>query len=401
MKNQAKLFETISQEAIMAIAVFDPVGGRCVFINRLAREWLELGFEGEEDIPLTLDDLVYKDEVGDPRLARPLSREMLGAEGLFQDVIVQKTTGQRFIANVGLRRLSFEDGSERLLVMFQDISIQKKLQREIQAKQEEIRKAYVELLEQNRQLKELDQAKDKFIALTTHELRTPLSAIVATAEVLKLKLHETPDQQDEFIQAIYEQGLHLMELVNDILDFAKIRAGKMEFFVEQADVLEIIRKCLGNFEHMASQQNVTLNLETPATPLLAWVDILRFKEVVSNVINNAIKFNREGGRVDIAFTVDEESLRIAVADTGRGIPAAKLHHVFNEFETVENVARHHKGTGLGMPISKRYMMSMGGNLSLESTENVGTVFYIDIPTTKVLDESMYGSRGDVWADLAS
>lgn len=421
MGDSNRFFEIIAQEAIMGIIAFGEEMKECLYINRLARELLEVPMqdetpplrEGDSLIPLRADELfpTVDERAG---LARPFSEDMLSREGLSQDVLLRKKNGHPMIANVGIKHVKFDDGIRAFLVMFQDITIQKKLQREVQSKQEEIHKAFNEILEQNKQLKELDHAKDKFIALTTHELRTPLAAIVATADVLELGLHESDTQRDELIHTIHEQGLHLMELINDILDFAKIRAGKMDYYVERVELAPLIAKLAANFDPMAAQARVTVEMrETPvpvsAAPgagqrwgaIHAYADVLRLKEIVNNVINNSIKYNRPGGRVTISIEEREGFARIIVSDTGPGIAPDKIKHVFNEFETVGNLARHHKGTGLGMPISKRLAQAMGGDLTLESEEGVGTSFFIDVPTQKVLAEECYRSRPDVGDDLAA
>jgi signal transduction histidine kinase len=389
------ILQIIAEEAIMGIAVFDS-SGKCIYLNKLGREVLEIAAEG--DFELVLGDIIAEDRTG---LARGFKLELLQHEGLYQDIFMRKKNGHMLLANVGVKHAILEHVGDVHMVMFQDITIQKKLQREVQAKQDEINKAYQELLEQNKQLRELDLAKDKFIALTTHELRTPLSAIVATAEVLTLKLYESDVQKEEFIQTIHDQGLHLMELVNDILDFAKIRAGKMDFYVEQVDLRPLVKRLVTNFDHMASANEVTMSVVVPDEPVLAWTDVLRLKEVVNNVVNNAIKYNRSGGSVTITVAKGDGSARVTVSDTGHGIPADKIKHVFNEFETVGHVATHHKGTGLGMPISRRLMQNMGGGLTLASVPGEGSSFYIDVPTDKVLSEDMYRSRPDSWGDQAA
>ena len=381
----------------MGIAVFEASGAhRCLYVNRLARELLEVS-STQDAVDLKFEEITAEDR---PGMALGLKREMLENEGLYQDIIMRKKNGHMLLANCGIKHAATADGSLRL-IMFQDVTIQKKLQREVQAKQDAINQAYADLLLQNEQLKELDLAKDKFIALTTHELRTPLSAIVATAEVLTMELYESPEQKEEFIRTIHEQGLHLMELVNDILDFAKIRAGKMDFFVEQIELAPLLKKLTANFDQMASQNQIHMSVESPSTPIQAYADVMRMKEVVNNVLSNAIKYNREKGSVFISISLREKMVRVTIRDTGNGIPADKIKHVFNEFETVGNVATHHKGTGLGMPISKRLMQNMGGDLSLESVVGEGTSFYIDIPVDKVLSEEMYRSRPDAWGDQAA
>lgn len=394
-------FEVLAQEAIMGIMAFELKSHRCIYGNLLAREILDLPIDGDpKRAPdLGLSDLYPEEARGN---LRPFSEEIVKREGLTQDVLVRKHQGPPFIADVGVRRIQAAGCDPLLLVMFQDITFQKKLQRELTVKQDEIRKAYTELLEQNRQLRDLDRAKDQFIALTSHELRTPLSAIVATAEVLQLKLYETAEQRDEFVSSIYEQGLHLMELVNDVLDFAKIRAGKMDFYIERKDVRPVLTKLLDGFGNMAEQSRVTLSMDLPETESLCYFDLIRLKEIFNNVLSNAIKYNKkDGGAAHVSVSKVESFVRVTVADTGQGIPAEKTEHVFNEFETIGNVARHHRGTGLGMPISKRLAEGMGGRLTLESEVGVGTRFFIDLPIEKVLAEEHYRSRPDAWGDLVS
>ena len=395
----SEISEIVAQEAILAILAFESETGSCIFANHLAKEWLELGMKGGESSSLLLTDLLYTGEPLATRSARPLSKEMLESEGLFQDVVLQKQSGQRMIANVGVRRIEGADGTTRVLLMFQDITIQKKLQREIQAKQEEIHRAHSELVEQNRQLQELDEAKDKFIALTTHELRTPLSALVATADLLRRKLYSDDSQRDQLVETIAEQGDHLMNLVNDILDFAKVRAGKMEFFVEPVSLETLLKKVHRSFTSLAQQSGVQLKFAGVDARTI-YVDALRFREVLANVINNAIKYNRTGGWVDVAVINEDARVLVRIQDSGIGIPKEKMHHVFNEFETVGRLSGHHRGTGLGMPISKRYMNAMGGQMTVESEEGVGTTFIIEVPTERVLDEKMYGTRGDWQKDFA-
>ena len=398
---RSSLLEIIAEEAITGVMAFDVKSGQSIFLNRCAREALELGIDGDNKgvITVSLKDLFSTDR----RLnMTPFTQEMLGYDGYYQNVVMRKRDGGAIVVNLDVKHIEADGLPDRKLIMFEDITLQKKLQREIEVKQEQINQSFEEILEQNRQLKELDLAKDRFIALTTHELRTPLSAIVATAEVLDMKLYEGDQQRDEFIKTIHEQGLHLMELVNDILDFAKIQAGKMELYIEQFDPIPLITKLATGFDHMAVQAKVSIQIQKPEQPTLVYGDILRLKEVVNNVVSYAIKYNKANGQVNISFMAyqnqDKRYLRIVIADTGQGIPANKLHHVFNEFETVGNVSRHHKGTGLGMPISKRLMNAVGGELSLESVEGQGSTFFVDIPLDKVLGEDLYRSRSEAWSD---
>ena len=396
---------------MMGLMIFSLPERHCIFMNKTAKETLEIPSMGGAETPEFHLERMFPD--GSSQNFRALSEEVTHHDGFFQDLLLRKTNDMTLVANVGVKHLESDNNEPILLLMFQDITLQKKLQREVQVKQNEIHQAFTELLQQNKQLKELDHAKDKFIALTTHELRTPLSAIVATAEVLVLKLYDDEKQKDEFIQTIYEQGLHLMELVNDVLDFAKIRAGKMDYFVELQSLLPILETIGETYEHMADQAKVKLVMNLPRELQDCYFDSLRMREVINNVVSNSIKYNRPNGEVRVSVgpyqleqtidgqIVEKKMLRLTIEDTGQGIPPDKAHAVFNEFETVGNVSKHHKGTGLGMPISRRLMQAMGGDLSFESEVGVGSKFFIDIPLEKILADNMYGARPDRSDDLAA
>lgn len=390
------LTQAIVDEAIMGILAFELPKQTLVFANRMAEELLEIAPMQITNYTLSslfAEDLSNKEHKG-------FSSEFVGLEGLFPDILVRKFNGQVFVASLGVKKVSLESG-EFLILMLQDVTLRKKLQRELTLKQNEIRTAYEELLKQNQQLKELDVAKDRFIALTAHELRTPLSAMVASAEVLKLGLYDNEEQLKEFISIISEQGLRLQELIDDILDFAKIQAGKMDFYLEQSDRFSILSELAVHFQSFAEPRRIRLYLVQPVTPLTCYFDSLRLRQVLSNIIGNAVKYNVEDGEVTIWGEIKPGIVKILVRDTGPGIPENQAHAVFNEFETIGNVVQHHKGTGLGMPISKKLMEGMGGKIQFESEVGIGTTFWIELPTTKVLSNDLYRPRPSGIGDLAS
>ncbi|USN47838.1 MAG: HAMP domain-containing histidine kinase [Pseudobdellovibrionaceae bacterium] len=395
-----EIYQLIASEAIMGILAVNESSLEIIYFNRLADHLLE------PPMSKSLDQMKISDFFPEPAVSQGehrlhlLDKQILEMEGLFQDVVVKKSTGQNFIASVGVKKATL-NSSPVLLLMFQDTTIQKKLQRDLLAKQQEIKSAYEELLTQNKQLLELDVAKNRFIALTTHELRTPMSAIVATAEVLHMKFYDTQEEQDEFVEMIYQQGQHMLELINDILDFAKIQAGRMDFFVSEQDIAQLVAGQVETLEGMAEHSKITLHFEAPKAPVACYYDDVRIKQVLSNIINNAIKYNNEGGSVNIWIDENEEKVTVYVKDTGKGIPKDQQAKVFNEFETLGKVALHSKGTGLGMPISKRLIEGMGGTISLESEPGVGSTFWIEVPKTKVLAEDCYRDRPDINGDLAA
>ncbi|MCB0408304.1 MAG: HAMP domain-containing histidine kinase, partial [Bdellovibrionales bacterium] len=376
-----KLYNVIADEAILAFLAFEKKSGKCLYLNKLARELFQLSLENPEE-NIQISNLFVNDQHDS---IRSFNSELLEHEGLYQDVLIHKHSGHKFIGNIGVKEICYENYEIQLL-MIQDITIQKKLQREITAKQVEIKSAYEELLKQNRQLKELDLAKNRFIALTTHELRTPLSAMIASAELLKLGLYDTDEERNEFITMIYDQGLHLSALVNDILDFAKIQAGKMDYYIQQGSPQKIIEEIIEGLEPMAEKDKIQLQLTTSQDLMSCYFDDVRLKQVVTNIITNAIKYNKSQGWVKIWLEKSEKEVTLYVEDSGKGIPEDQVSKVFDEFETLGKVSLHHQGTGLGMPISKRLIEGMGGSIHLKSEVGTGTKFWITIPIEKVLKE---------------
>ena len=395
----SELFETIVNEAFMGFVAWNTSTNSCVFANSIAKQQLEIPMDQDCDA-ISLDSWVPPQQKvrGD---FRPFSTDLLNHEGFYQDIMISKANGMYFIANMGVKHSTIE-GSNYVVLMIQDVTLQKKLQRDITAKQAEIKSAYEELIRQNSQLKELDIAKNRFIALTTHELRTPLSAMIASAEILKFGLYDGDEQRQEFTDRIYDQGIHLSELVNDILDFAKIQANRMEFYIQHRDLHETLRSEVESQESSAQAVNIELHLDDSVmSPQLCYFDSIRMKQVLSNILSNAIKYNKDKGWVRIRSVTTDDFVEISIQDSGKGISPDDQKKVFNEFETLGKVAQHHKGTGLGMPISKRLIEGMGGEIHLESEVGVGSTFKIKVPINKVLEDTNYRDRPDEAGDLVA
>lgn len=389
-----QFYKTIANEARIAILSFRLPEKVCCFANNLAREILEVDPEAPLE-KILLSDLAPREPMD---YYQPFSEELLLQNRYYNEILLQKMNGHIFIANLEIKKLEV-NGQYQVLLMFQDVSFEKKLQREINTKQAELHTAYKELLEQNKQLKELDVAKDRFIAMTTHELRTPLSAIVASGEVVTMKLYDTEAELEEFIGIMYNQAKQLLELVNDILDFAKIRSGKMQYYVHEALISPILKEQVEGLEQLAKTANVKLILELGENEKPCWFDEVRIKQVVNNIINNAIKFNKENGSVTVSFTQQDDFTKVLIKDTGVGIEEANITKIFDEFETLGAVSKHHKGTGLGMPIALRIMKAIGGDLLVESKYGVGSTFIVTIPNHKVLTAEFYKARPNNQGDL--
>ncbi len=255
--------------------------------------------------------------------------------------------------------------------------------RELHASQQELVARNAELVELNRKLAEATHAKSEFLAHMSHEIRTPMNGVIGMATVLQ-RTALTAEQRDS-VETILASGHSLLTIINDILDFSKVEAGKLEIearpFVLRQPIDEVM-KLLGP---IAAEKEITLTVATGGTlPDTIIGDVTRLRQVLLNLVGNAIKFTRQG-RVSVsvdaepADRADALGLHLAVSDTGIGIPRAKLDRLFEAFSQVDSsTTREFGGTGLGLAISKRLAEAMGGGITVASEEGRGSTFHVRI-----------------------
>ncbi|MGV8928165.1 MAG: ATP-binding protein [Brevundimonas sp.] len=225
-------------------------------------------------------------------------------------------------------------------------------------------------------------AKSDFLAVVSHEIRTPMNAVISAANLLRRT--RLDNQQREHVSMLIDAGDVLMGLLNDVLDFSKIEAGKME--LESADM--IVRDRMSTvvrlWEPRALANGVRLKLEiAPDVPLAVRTDPLRVQQILFNLISNAVKFTHDG-EIEIAISWTDGQLRMAVIDTGCGIPADRLSQIFNSFEQADvGTTRRYGGTGLGLSIGRKLAELMGGTLSAQSVDGEGSTFTLSLPVLAV------------------
>ena len=224
------------------------------------------------------------------------------------------------------------------------------------------------------------QARSNFISSISHELRTPLNAIInftdQTIEDFDDMLEDKELQADtkNFLHRVIVNSKHLLQLINDLLEFTKAEAGKMDYKLEASDINEILQMAYNNTYSLLNGTEVKFNLELSKTPLIALVDSRRLLQVVLNLLSNAIKFTQKG-KIELKSYIKEKMIIIEVEDTGKGIPAKKQRIVFEPFMQVNNTDN---GTGLGLGLAKRMCDDMDIDIVLHSIEGSGTVFRLVI-----------------------
>ena len=236
-------------------------------------------------------------------------------------------------------------------------------------------------MEQAREAAEAaSQAKSQFLASMSHELRTPLTAVIGLADLLLLERDPLNDRQREYLDGIASSGRHLLALVNDVLDLAKIEAGKTELKLEAIPIHDAIEEGVKAILPLADTRGVMLEPATIVAVPNVRADRVRLRQILYNLISNAVKFTDRGGRVRIRARRDEDRVSIAVMDTGIGIAARDLSRLYRSFEQLTLPSGDRPGgTGLGLALTKRLVEMHGGTIDVESELGVGTTFTVRIP----------------------
>lgn len=249
--------------------------------------------------------------------------------------------------------------------------------------------ANAELANANEEAKSANQAKSAFLSSMSHELRTPLNAILGFAQILTSDtLPSTLEQKKEFANHILKSGRHLLTLINEILDLAKVESGTITLSMEPVALRDILLECRTMIEPIAATRKVRV-LFPDGEGAVVMADRTRLKQVLLNLLSNAVKYNREEGAVVVGCDhPTPERLRLSVQDTGHGLNPEQLANLFQPFNRLGQEAGAQEGTGIGLVVTKRLVELMGGEIGVTSSPGVGSVFWIELDSTTPLASAL-------------
>jgi PAS domain S-box-containing protein len=295
----------------------------------------------------------------------------------------QRKDGSLFPVEISLSP-NWIEGSLHVIASVRDITERKTVENRLRSLREqytaELTLKNEQLEARNREVERANRLKTEFLASMSHELRTPLHTIIGFSELLGEQL-EGPltEKQQRFVGHILQDARHLLELINEVLDISKIESGRLELKRETFDFGQCVEEVMAGIRHHAASRNITLENQNNFHESL-YADRLRLKEILYNLLNNAVKFTPEGGRVWIEAGREGDTLHISVCDTGIGIPEKEQPSIFEKFYQVGDISGGvREGTGLGLPITKHLVELHGGAISVASQPGKGSSFRLVLP----------------------
>jgi PAS domain S-box-containing protein len=385
LKTERDFFSAVLQQSSDGVALFDPHDSRIEEVNPSVCHML--GYQREELLGLKYNELLDTDLERAPKNVRRILQDKLP---LVTERNLRKKDGALIAVelNVGLVETG---GRQLIMVNLRDLTERKQAEHRLQETNAQLERAKAVAEKAN-------LAKSEFLSSMSHELRSPLTAVLGFAQLMEFQKPAPSVAQKQSIDQILKAGWFLLSLINEILDLAKIESGKVTMSQESMSLSEVLQDCQAMIEPQAQQHGIEVTFPSLDNPLYVHADRTRVKQVVVNLLSNAIKYNRVGGTVDVQCTLSGKSrLRVSVRDTGPGLAPEQLAQLFQPFNRLGQESGTEEGTGIGLVVTKQLVELMGGIIGVESSVGVGSVFWFELAASSA-PNFLSGSVGETGAD---
>jgi PAS domain S-box-containing protein len=382
-----------SEEKFRSIFESAPVGvfqsnsaGRLIDVNpRMAGMF---GFDTAAGMVAAVGSTLEQLYIDPAQRHRILGKALQTGEFVRDTLDARRRDGTIFTTNLFLRAWPVGDGDVvRIEGFVEDITARLQAERRLQQAHDELEQRVLDRTEElsraNERLQELDRLKSQFLASMSHELRTPLNSIIGFTSLIRKKVAgPVTDEQEKQLDIVLKSSRHLLSLINDLLDVARIEAGRADLHYERFDFNGVVDEAIATVRLFAQKKGIDL-IHTPGpTPIEITNDRQRSFQVVLNLLNNAVKFT-DAGCVGIEAAIEDGKLRVTVSDTGIGIGPDKIAVLFEAFRQVDSSARRaYQGTGLGLYLCRKLLDLMGGEIHVESELGRGSRFVFTLPLVR-------------------
>ncbi len=372
LKESEQRFRSLVDNMIEATLIID-WNGFIIFANRSAARLVGLE-NADQGIGKKVFEFLHPDD--NLKVLEAIINIKDSTEPFMDEYRIKTVNGEnRWVESLGTRIIFSNKNS--ILVTLRDAT--------------ERKFAEIELREAKEKAEEMNKIKSNFLANMSHELRTPLVGILGFSELLRERLKEGPTA--EMAERILTSANRLMDTLNLVLDLSRIEAKKVDFNLKPNRIPELVESQIQLFEAVAERKNLFLQMEFSDPNLFANIDEQVFRQIINNLVNNALKYTYTGGvqvNVDSFNEGSNKFVRVSVKDSGIGIPQESLGLIFQEFRQVsEGFNRHFEGTGLGLTITKNFVEMMNGEINVKSTVGFGSTFTVIFPLVEVFDQIEY------------
>lgn len=374
-----KLFKATLDETLDCVFMFKAGSLNFFYVNQGGFD--QIGYDINELVEMTPFDI--KPYISEAQFLDIISPLIDGSQQKMTFETVHKhKSGHHVPVEIFLQYIQLSKEEPHFVAIVRDISERKRVEQELQKSNEEleerVQQRTSEYLQAKKEADHANQAKSEFLSNMSHELRTPLNAILGFSQLMNMDVKD--NQTKDNIHEIIDAGNYLLGLINEILDLSKIESGKVELSILKHNLNELIDDSLSLIEPLADKRSILIENKVSTSDINIYVDKIRFKQVLLNILSNAVKYNNENGKIIIDHSPMEENIHyISITDTGSGLTSAQQNNIFKPFERIESEHSQIEGTGLGLAIGKNLIEQMGGAIGVKSEIGKGSCFWLKVP----------------------